>query len=127
RLEPCSAQRCSANHFSDPKSKSTEGEETMATAPRTTRKKGASDERTRRPIAPLLSQGELDVGPGSRVPTSNHRRGICRFEIQSCAEGEHHGPNQRYTRCRQDDYPSVSGEGSSSRTHRTAQAHQLDK
>ena len=33
--------------------------------------KGEPDGRTRRQIAPLPSQGELDVGPGSRVQTSN--------------------------------------------------------
>ena len=56
--------------------------------------KGSAYERTRRQIAPLLSQGELDVGPGSRVRTSNDRRGICRFEIQYSSKGEHHDPNQ---------------------------------
>ena len=58
--------------------------------------KGAPDERTRRQIAPLLSQGELDVGPGSRVHAANNRRGIRRF--QNCCKGGHHDPNQCYNR-----------------------------
>ena len=59
--------------------------------------KGARDETTGRQIAPLLSQGELDVGSGGRVQPSNHRRGICRFEIQNYAKAEHHDPSQWYT------------------------------
>ena len=44
-----------------------------------------------------LSQGEFDVGSGSRAQPRDDRRRICTFEIQTYSKGGHHDPNQCYT------------------------------
>jgi pimeloyl-ACP methyl ester carboxylesterase len=66
-------------------------DDTMTTQPKTLSfSKGAHSETTTRQIAPLLSQGEFDVGSGSRVQPSKDQRGICKFEIQNYSKGENY-------------------------------------